>query len=190
MRPLKQNVKIYNLRIVPPEPIFSEVVSFKKQFISTFGKQPLSKSKPHITLAIFEMDPREEEHIINVFSPLGKQDSFMLDVDGFGTFDGKNANVLLLKIPMTKALEQIYDQLKMIKKSNYFVKQIGMIIPGTPHMTISKTVDKATLQASLDMFHKTPYSRSFLVDRLVLTSRPYGKTWDWSHDIMLNKSIG
>lgn len=48
--------KIYNLRIVPPQPIYDEVLNFKKKFIEKFGEHPLSKSKPHITLAYFYMD--------------------------------------------------------------------------------------------------------------------------------------
>ena len=94
------DIKIYNLRIVPPDPVYNEVTHFKKQFIATFGKQPLSNSKPHITLAVFKMDSQYQDILIKIFNQLSTQNKFKLIIQGFEIFEN-NANVLLLKVPIT-----------------------------------------------------------------------------------------
>lgn len=91
-----KETKIYNLRIVPPEPMFQEIVQIKRQFEVAFGRQPLSRSKPHITLAEFEMYPQDEEILLKYFAQLSEFKKFQLDIQGFDIF--KNANTLYIKV--------------------------------------------------------------------------------------------
>ncbi|MGI9552451.1 MAG: 2'-5' RNA ligase family protein [Aurantibacter sp.] len=177
-------IKIYNLRIVPPNPVFNEVVHFKRQFINTFGKQPLAKSKPHITLAVFEMDIQYQDILIKVFDQLSCIEKFKLDIQGFDIFEN-NANVLLLKVPKTDEIEYIHRQVKILMRRDFHRSQKSFEISNTPHMTISKTDGKKMLYESLAFFQKIGYSKEIAINHLTLVSRLKGKTWDWEHHIEL-----
>ncbi|MBJ6369250.1 2'-5' RNA ligase family protein [Snuella sedimenti] len=176
--------KIYNLRIVPPEPVYTDVTDFKKVFIEHYGKQPLSASKPHITLAVFQMLPYCQDTLVKTFDSLSEVPEFRLEVKSFGVFDG-SAKVLLLKIPMSETMGQLHMQIRILWERDLHRKKNTLIVPSIPHMTISKVKDAAILYKALERFQNTPYYASFLVDHLVLTARPPSKTWDWSHKISL-----
>ena len=169
-------IKIYHLRIVPPEPVYSDIVQFKQQFRDIYGNLKYSKSKPHITLAFFTMDIQHEAEMLKCFEPLSNMKGFQLQIPGFGTFD-KGANVLFLDINNSHPIEEIQTSAYSIWSKGLQEKTSKLIISKTPHMTISTTNDKATL---LDSYIK------FNVDHLVLTSRLMGKTWDWEHHIPLS----
>ncbi|GAA3581858.1 2'-5' RNA ligase family protein [Snuella lapsa] len=179
------NPKIYNLRIVPPEPVFTDVTGFKKTFITHFGKQPLSASKPHITLAVFEMRPQYQDTLIKSFNALSNLQEFRLDVSNFDTFSGSKAKVLLLKVPITDALKQLHTQIKILWERDLHRKKTSLIVPDIPHMTISKAKDTAMLYKALELFRSIPYYNNFLVTNLVLIARDPGRTWDWEYRINL-----
>jgi len=182
---MKSEIKIYNLRIVPPNPIFNEVVEFKKQFITIFGKHPLSTSKPHITIAEFKMDIQYQEILLTAFRHLSNIEKFELDINGFGVFEN-NSHVLHLKVSKTEGIEEIYKQLKILWIRELHRKLTSLKNSNTPHITISKTDGKPMLSKSFEFFHKTDYKKSFEVFRLTLVSRYENRTWDWEHHIELS----
>lgn len=175
-------IKTYNLRIVPENPIYDDVFGFKRQFITQYGNHPLSKSKSHITLAQFNMDFQYHDKLIKYFNQLAYNKTFNLSIAGFKVFP----NVLFLDVPMTKEINSIHEQLKTIWLRDLHFKSSLLKISKTPHITISKTFDKATLDASFYFFSKIGYSNTFEVNHLILTSREPSKTWDWEYKIMLS----
>lgn len=176
-------IREYHLRIVPPEPIYSDILNFKKQFIDTFGKLKYSKSKPHITLGLFRTSTKYEELIVKNFEQLSSIKKFQLEINGFNIFE--RAYVLFLDIPLTDSFYQIQDSIKDIWSAEFQGIPSKLISSRTPHMTISTTKDKKILHASLDLFKKMEYHHNFEVNHIVLTSRLLGKTWDWEHHIPL-----
>ncbi len=179
-------IKIYNLRIVPTKPVFDEVVNFKKLLVETFGRQPLSKSKPHITLAEFEMDSEYQDILVKVFNQLSSIKKFQLNIYGFDIFEN-NANVLFLKIPMTEDIKLIHKNIKILWIRDLHRKESTITIPSVPHMTIAKTNDKKALYESFTFFQKMNYpNKQIEINQLILVSRHQGKTWDWEHEINLS----
>jgi 2'-5' RNA ligase len=176
------NLKIYNLRIVPPQPIYDEVLNFKNKFIEKFGKHPLSKSKPHVTLAYFYMDTQYEDKLIKAFDQLASIKRFHLGVGDFAFFP----TVLILEISKTEEIDSIHAQTKRIWQQDLHFEKSALGISKPPHMTISRTKDKATLETSFSFFGKIGYKNEFEVDHLILTSRMPGKTWEWDHKIILD----
>ena len=81
------DIKYYNLRIVPPKDAFDRVVEFKKLFEFAYGKQPLSGSKPHITLASFKMNSKYEDSLIRFLEQRLKRERFDLTINGFDVFE-------------------------------------------------------------------------------------------------------
>lgn len=182
--------RIYNLRIVPPNPIYEEVTSFKKTFIEAFGKQPLSKSKPHVTLAIFEMKPQFDGDLVKAFDQLSEISQFQLNITGFGNFQGKHPNVLFLEIPMIKEIKLIWNKTKDLWTNGLKNDIKELTIPTIPHMTISRTRTEEMLEKGLELFRNIDYTKkSFKVENLLLISRIPGNTWDWEHKIQLSNKI-
>jgi len=179
------SVRIYHLRIVPPEPVYSAIVNFKQQFIDRYGKQKYSKSKPHITLALFKMDTEFEPEMVACFEQLSSIKSFSLQITGFKTFED-DALVLFLDIAHSSALEFIYTQVYDLWQKNLQESISKLTISKTPHITISNVNDKKTLDECFNTFKGIDYRTRFEVDHLVLTSRVNGKTWDWEHHINLH----
>ncbi len=176
-------IKYYNLRIVPPEPVFNEIVELKKQFESFFGKQPLSRSKPHITLASFKMNSKHQEFLINVLDELSQHGKFTLNINGFETFEG--SRTLYMKVSKSEAMENIHDQIKNIFVNHLRGKVRQFSSSDSPHITISKTASKKMLYESLQHFLKEGYFKQIGITHLTLVSRTKYRTWDWGHEIKL-----
>ncbi|MFG6687053.1 2'-5' RNA ligase family protein [Mariniflexile sp. HNIBRBA6329] len=179
-------IKIYNLRIIPPNPIYDEVVKLKNKFINAFGKQPLSTSKPHITLVAFEMDVQYEAYLIKALYQLSILKKFKLEIEGFGVFQNIS-KALIIKVSKTKELEFLLTQIEIIWIRDLHRKPATLTTSTTPHITISKTTGDEMLQDSYNLFKKIklPY-KEIEVSYLTLVSRPLKSTWDWEHQITLS----
>ncbi|WP_053992844.1 2'-5' RNA ligase family protein [Mangrovimonas sp. TPBH4] len=177
-------IKIYNLRIVPPSPIYEEVAAFKTQFIEVFGPLQYSKSKPHITLVQFKMIVENEPFLIKSFASLSKAKKFKMSIEGFDMFE-KGSNVLLLKVRPSKEFDHLLEQLKLLWQRDFHRELRSLIVSSTPHITISKTRDSATLHKSFELFKDVVYVKEFEVNELTLLSRLEHNTWDWEHRIVL-----
>ncbi len=174
-------IKYYNLRIVPPDPVLENVTGLKKQFEFTYGKQPLSRSKPHITLASFKMNSKYQDLLIQVFDQLSQREAFKVYIDGFGVFEG--SRTLYLKVFKNDAIAAIHANVQSLYDKHLKGKLKSFAISDNPHMTISKTTGKKMLYESLQHFQKRGYSRQIEVDSLTLVSRSKYKTWEEQHDI-------
>ncbi|MBD0822731.1 2'-5' RNA ligase family protein [Aestuariibaculum marinum] len=175
--------KIYNLRIVPPSPVYEEVLAFKDSFIKTFGKQTYSKSKPHITLAQFQMHTENEPYLLQYLSEFSNLEKFKMQIEGFYTFISSKA--LILKVSDSENFSNLIKQMKVIWVRDLHRKPNTLITSNTPHITISKTKNLDMLQKSLEFFKSEAYVKTFNVDHLLLVSRYDYKTWDSEYRIDL-----
>lgn len=178
-------IKIYNLRIIPPDQIINKVTELKKQFEFLYGKQPLSRSKPHITIATFKMNSKHQDFLIEVFNQLRLRGGFKLKIDGFDVFEG--SKTLYLNIRKSETLEAIYRDIQFLHDEHLKRRLKSFYISDNPHMTISRTTGKKMLYESLQHFQKNDYSKQIEVGHLTLVSRSKYKTWDWEHHIKLSE---
>lgn len=177
-------IKIYNLRIVLTRPVFEDVLNFKKQFENLFGKQPLSGSKPHITIATFRMNSKYQDNLIEAFNKLSLNKKFKLAIESFSAVE--SSRTLYLKVPKTEDIEIVHRNVQILHDNEFKGKLESFFISDNPHITISKTTGKKMLYESLAYFQKTAYSKQIEVDHLTLVSRSKYKTWDWEHQIKLS----
>ena len=177
-------IKYYNLRIEPPEPVFGKVTELKKLFEFAYGKQPLSRSKPHITIASFRMNVKHQDALIQVFNKLSERKAFKLNINGFDVFEG--SKTLYLNVTHTEALKTLHQQVWSLY-SNHLKRNLkSFTISDTPHMTISTTKSKQMLYDSLQYFQKNQYSKQIEVNTLALVSKLKHRTWEWNHEIKLS----
>lgn len=177
-------IKYYNLRIVPPASVFNEVTAFKKQFENLYGKLPLSRSKPHITVATFKMNSKYEDFLIGFFDQLSRRETFNLNLNGFGIFE--SSKTLYLGVRKNEALKVLHRDAEFLYNDHLRRKLKLFKIMDNPHMTISKTTGKKMLYEGLQHFQKNKYSKQIEVSHLTLVSRSKYKTWDWEHLIHLS----
>lgn len=178
------NIKYYNLRIVPPEPAFDKVIEFKKLFEFAYGKQPLSGSKPHITLASFRMNSKYQDKLIETFQELSKRNRFRLHINGFNVF--KTSKTLYLDIAKNDTIRDLHDEIRSLQNDPFRRRLKSFMISDTPHITIAKANGIRMLNDSLQYFKKIQYLKEIEIDHLKLVSRLKYKTWDWEHEIPLS----
>lgn len=176
-------IKYYNLRIVPPKAVFDDVGMIKKQFEFAYGKQPLSRSRPHITIASFRMNAKHQDHLIAVFDQLAQKKTFKLTIDGFGIFEP--SNTLYLNVLENENLKAIRDEVRSLHRTHLKRRLRSFLISDHPHIIISKTTGSQMLHKSLQYFKEKGFTREFEVDHLTLVSRAKHKPWDWEYRIKL-----
>ncbi len=177
----------YNLRIVPPDPIYSEVVRFKRLFEKLFERQRYTRSNPHITLSHFEMNTEYEHHLIATFSQLSNTKKFQLDLNGVGTFE--SSKTLYINVSPSKAIDQLNLHIKQLWQYQLRRKAQDLKGMGKPHITISKAVGNAMLLESLDFFKKFGYQNNFTTNRLTLCKYQAGKGWKNISSIDLRETV-
>ena len=176
-------IKYYNLRIVPPQAIFDEVCMLKKQFEFAYGKQPLSRSKPHIAIASFKMNAKHQNYLLEVLEQLAKRRAFKLQVDGFGIFEP--SGTLYLKVLENEHLRAIREEVRLLHSTHLKKRLRQFVVSDHPHMTISKTTGRQMLHTSLKYFQEKGFSKDFEVHHLRLVSRAKHRPWDWEYEIKL-----
>ncbi|MFP2994756.1 2'-5' RNA ligase family protein [Spongiivirga sp. MCCC 1A20706] len=179
---MNDEIKIYNLRIVPDEPVFSEIEGFKRKFENNFGKQPLSRSKPHITLAQFLMDKSYENELIQILNQLSSFPQCMIEIVGFKTFE--TSKTLYLDVVKSEELAALHKQLQIIFMRDLHRRK-HFRITNKPHITISKTLNKEMLYDCKSHYDRLTYKRQFVVKEISLVSRFQHKTWNIIHKIPL-----
>jgi len=128
------------------------------------------------------MDTQYEDKLIKAFDQLASVKRFHLSVGDFALF----TTVLILDISKAEEIDAIHTQTRKIWQQDLQFEKSALGISKPPHMTISRTKDKATLETSFSFFSKIGYKNEFEVDHLILTSRMPGMTWEWEHKISLD----
>lgn len=183
-----EELKEYSLRIVPPSPVLEEVIHFKKEFRAVFGEQLFSKSKPHITIAAFQMDFEYQDILVRILFQLSRLSKFELEIEGFDIIS-KDSCTLYLKVSNSKGLKSVHRDFNILWIRDLHRKRSTLQWSNTPHMTISKAANEKMLHESLTYFQQIEYFRKFEVDRLTLVSKDKKTTWNWEYQIELSKKV-
>lgn len=181
---IDEKVLIYNLRIVPPEPVYSQVLDYKKEFVDRYGEHILTNSSPHITVAKFIMSATLQNVLVENFEVLSDVSKFSLKVNGFGILESNGS--LVLQINNSHDFEGLLAKIARLKRALLYhkAKNFGLIY--TPSITIASFLEQEVLHESLSYFKYLDYYHHFFgVDHILITSRENGKTWDWEHKINL-----
>jgi 2'-5' RNA ligase len=176
-------IKIYNLRIVPKNPVFNDAINYKNKVKNVFGKQPLSGSIPHMTIGEFLMDMSYENILKKAFNQLSQIPKFKLKANNLGVFD--NSHTLYINIEKSSKFHELQKFLKIIWIRDLHRKLNSLKLSSTPHITISKFKNRTMMLENLELLKTSNYQKEFYVDNLVLTSRYNYETWNWEFKIPL-----
>ncbi len=94
-------------------------------------------------MALFRVETKYEDRLVNIVAKLSKGKYFIVDILGINAFF--NSHVLLLEIDNSKALGKLFYKIGVM-----FNEELNDVVPKifiskAPHMTISKVKNKAML---------------------------------------------
>ena len=186
------NIREYALRIVPPEPIYSEIVAHKLQFKNSFGYGDFLNSKPHLSIISFYLDEQYQEKVLASCKNKLKTQPFEIALNGFVIFKEKKDSLVVnvsANSTWTSMLKEFVEILRLETRQ----KKSSLSPTPTPHITISKTQSDFHTKQVYDFFSKIEYSRNFTATKIEIVSRPYLKDnqtilpWDRFQSFSLSK---
>ena len=162
---------LYFIAIVPSEPVYSEVFSFKQEIAEKYNSSRSLKNPPHITL----LPPTSgndnwEKNTIEVLQHFAMNNtSFPLVLNGFASFPNRrrknpviyvhNEEEPLLEALFKRLIEELIEQ-KVITANQYPQRF-------TPHMTIGyRDLTLEEYDKAWEEFSKRQYKTMFIVNAI------------------------
>jgi 2'-5' RNA ligase len=164
---------LYFIAIVPPEPVFSEVYSFKQEMADKYKSSRSLRNPPHITLlpptagnADWEMKTLKAlEDFTQRISP------FELVLNGFACFPNRRKKnpVIYVHNEESPGLEKLFKDLIKELREKEIISEKQVPQRFTPHMTIGyRDLTLEEYDRAREEFGCREYSASFLVTSIVL----------------------
>ena len=164
----------YFLALVPPVEIFDRVHGIKVQIREKFGIKYALKSPPHITLKMpFNFNEVKEELLVaKLIEHLKEQESFLVNMEGVGTFGNR---VIFLNIKKSEELLQLQQKLKLFCKQELHLVDELSDRNFHPHMTVAfKDLKPGQFSEVLTLVNDYSFAAEFSPVNLVLLKRIEG----------------
>lgn len=179
--------QLYFIAIIPPEPILSDITSFKQDIADRFHSKAALKIVPHITLkAPFKLPAHEHDEVIYWFKHLQiSQSAFSIALNDFGAFD-KRHPVIFVQPVLTPALKSVQREIITSFKKRF--PTAGLMANEkkfNPHMTIAyRDLAPTAFREAWQEYGEKQYRVSFEADRFHLLQHLSGK-WAVIEDFLL-----
>lgn len=130
------SLKKYFIAIVLPEPLLTEIESFKQELLKEHGLKGGLRSPSHITLhRPFEWKEEKEELLIEKLRTFKFDKMFEICLRNFNFFEPR---VVYVDVVKTVVLEELHDQFKnFAKKELKLLNEINDLRGFHPHVTIA-----------------------------------------------------
>ena len=139
----------YFIALVPPEPVYSAALEWKKWFRDHYHTKKALNSPPHITLQMpFRWREDREEEIANSLVKFAKsQAALPMTLNGFAAFPPR---VIYLNVPPTAELLQLQKALsKMLRREHGIHHDTHRDHGFVPHLTVAfRDLKKAAFEAA------------------------------------------
>lgn len=180
----RENLKLYFIALVPPEPVYSDVVGFKHKFSADYNSKAALRSPPHITLHMpFQWKEEKESDLIRNLDQLAfHQSSIEVSINNFGCFEPK---VIYLAIEEEDALFHLQKEILKMAALKLNVYPLPRGRPFHPHMTVAfRDLKKPDFNLAWQEYQTKKYRAEFVVGGVSLLKHN-GKTWDIHHESLL-----
>lgn len=170
-------IRKYFIGIIPPSPVFEQVLEVKTFFRDHYQSKAALNSPPHITLHMpFEWKEKKEDELTSQLKKFSStQLSFNLSLAGFSCFPPR---VIFIEVQESEPLMQMQKQLHRFCKVelNLFNAQY-QDRPFHPHLTVAfRDLKKTAFQQAWDEFKDKKFHTEFQVTDIVLLKHE-GKKW-------------
>ena len=175
----------YFLALIPPEPIYSEVMELKAYFRNQYNCKAPLRSPAHITLQMpFLLSEKKETVLIEKLNEfVVNQEGFDLGLHGFGAFAPR---VIFVDVVESRQLKVLQKALADFMRRGLNVFDANYKDRGFhPHMTIAfRDLKKALFPQAWAEFEDRPYQATFAVNSIWLLKHD-GKQWQPLHEFFL-----
>ncbi|MTI22666.1 2'-5' RNA ligase family protein [Fulvivirga sp. RKSG066] len=175
---MKTELQLYFIALLPPEPIFDEVMDYKKLFANKYDSKTGLKSPPHITLHMpFRLKEKKEEALGQSLTTLATNtDKFEIALNGFGHF---NQRTIFIDVEANDSLHALFKNIMKSMKVNFNIFNADYKNRGfNPHLTLAfRDLKKESFNEAWPHFKDQPYHNKFISDGFVLLKHN-GKSWD------------
>lgn len=180
--------KQYFVAIIPPPPVYEEVLALKEYFRDKYGSKAALRSPPHITLHMpFVWNQTKEDKLIAKIKDFsGRYDPVKVCLDNFSSFPPR---VIFIKVTESDALDTMQRDLH-----RFFKRELDIFnanykeSPFHPHLTIAfRDLKKSQYALAWAEFSEREYKAEFMADKLALLKHN-GKAWDILKEFPLESS--
>lgn len=176
----------YFIGIVPPQPLFDEVLALKRYFGDHFKSKGALKSPPHITLHMpFRWKEENEMELITKLQRFASDyPSFPVQFNNFGCFSPR---VIFIDVKKSDGLNLLQHDLQRFCKLelNLFNANYKKL-PFHPHLTVAfRDLKKPAFHEAWGTFKDKKFEGEFAVNKIVLLKHN-GKIWEEFEELNLN----
>ncbi len=169
---------LYFIAVVPPEPIFGEVVELKKYFEAHHRSKAALRSPPHITLHMpFKWPLKKEKKLLSAIqSTEFSVQPFPVALDGFDSFPPR---VIFVNVAKSEPLSLLQKAVKaVLKRSLNIFNADYKDRPYHPHMTVAfRDLRKSEFHKAWPEFENKGYKATFNCNSFWLLKHD-GKKWE------------
>jgi 2'-5' RNA ligase len=178
--------QLYFIALVPPSPIYEEIITLKEYCKEHYHSKASLKSPPHITLHMpFEWKEKKEEKLVQSLQQFSDgHTAFTIQLDNFSSFPPR---VIFINVVMSECLTQLQQQLhRHCKKNLNLFNAQYQDLPFHPHLTIAfRDLKKSQYELAWDEFKSRKFSAEFVVDKITLLKHT-GRGWKVYKDLDFN----
>lgn len=175
---MKDKFGKYFIAIVPPHPLFDEVLAIKKHFWENYQSKAALNSPPHITVHMpFEWKLTAEDRLKDSLSRFSsQQNSFEIKLKGFGCF---RPRVIFINVVSADELIQLQGRLRSFCKQELNLFNADhKENPFHPHLTVAfRDLRKKIFSTAWQEFESKEFEGQFPVNKICLLKHD-GKKWN------------
>lgn len=163
------SISRYFIALVPPQPVFDDIVELKKYMAGNYNSKGALRSPPHITLQMPFMWPVKKDELL--FETLtqfaGEQKKIEVELCNFSAFKPR---VLFIDVVRKLDLQHLYDNLsytlhRKLAIFNSTHKNNGFV----PHITIAfRDLKREQFEKAWGEFSVKSFSANFTVQNICL----------------------
>ncbi|MUH36191.1 2'-5' RNA ligase family protein [Zobellia amurskyensis] len=163
---LSEGFREYLIIISPHTNIKNDVLNFKKEFVSHFGRAKYVYSIAHISLSNFLIESTPELTIWNELRHAFR-DKKRFEVQTLGFQKFPSSNTLFIEIVSDEIIKLQHQMVAVLRKRAKIGNQGTQKIE-TPHITIASKIPTYQFDRSWNYFGQKPYSKTFMVDKITV----------------------
>ena len=170
--------KLFFIALIPPEPIKSEVIAFKKEVEENFNSKAALRSPPHITLHMPFQWREDREDQLKEKLGLFQFENFPINIE-LKDFDFFEPRVVYVDVMKNPELTQLQKELVVYVRKEFNVFNADYKDkPFHPHMTIGfRDLKKSVFPEVKEHYSEKKYEADFEVSNICLLKHN-GKTWE------------
>jgi 2'-5' RNA ligase len=158
----------YLLLLNPPSAIKEEVWNIKKEFHRNYNHTAAVKSAPHITLANFWLNDRQEDDVVRKIDEVN-QHQFPVEavLENFSHFGTHTIYIDVLRPSgIIRLVKSLREKLGLHGSQSFF--------PMKPCMIIARGLREETFRKAIPGFQQREFSATFIADSMLLLKKESG----------------